>query len=56
MLACEVKVYLADKGYSQLTAVRKRVGQRTLDCYTEHAAHEDTASRSSPAWGVMAGA
>ena len=30
--------------------------QRTLDCYTEHAAHEDTASLSSLALGVMAGA
>lgn len=49
ILASLVKVYLTKKGHSQLTAVTRKVGQRTLDCYTGHAAHEDTASRSSPA-------
>ena len=44
-----VKVYLTKKGHSQLTAVGRKVGQRTLDCCTEHAAHEDTASRSCQA-------
>ena len=32
----------------QLTELKRRVDLQTLGWYTEHAAHEDTASQSSP--------
>lgn len=46
---------LTGKQESKRTVTARMEDQPTLDCCTAHAAREDTASRSCPTQGVMAG-